>query len=82
MDAISQMTFSNAFSWMKMLEFWLKCHWSLFQWPNWQQPSIGLDNGMALNMWQAIIWTNAAPVHWRIYAALGGDELIETTNAL
>ena len=28
-------------------------------------------------MWQAIIWTNADPaVHWRIYAALGGDELI------
>ena len=25
--------------------------------------------------WQAIIWTNAHPIHWRIYAALGGDEL-------
>ena len=25
---------------------------------------------------QAIIWTNADPIHWRIYAALGGDELI------
>ena len=24
---------------------------------------------------QAIIWTNADPVHQRIYAALGGDEL-------
>ena len=24
---------------------------------------------------QAIIWTNAGLVHWRIYAALGGDEL-------
>ena len=23
----------------------------------------------------AIIWTNADPIHWRIYAALGGDEL-------
>ena len=30
MDAISQTTFSNAFSWMKMLKFWLKFHWSLF----------------------------------------------------
>ena len=29
MDAISQMTFSNAFSWMKMFEFRLKFHWSL-----------------------------------------------------
>ena len=26
-------------------------------------------------MRQAIIWTNADPIHWRIYAALGGDEL-------
>ena len=30
MDAISQMTRSNAFSWMKMLEFRLKFHWSFF----------------------------------------------------
>ena len=30
MDAISQTTFSNAFSWMKMSEYRLKFHWSLF----------------------------------------------------
>ena len=30
MDAISQTTFSKAFSWMKMFEFGLKFHWSLF----------------------------------------------------
>ena len=30
MAAISQTTFSNAFSWMKMYEFRLKFHWSLF----------------------------------------------------
>ena len=29
MVAISQTTLSNAFLWMKMLEFWLKFHWSL-----------------------------------------------------
>ena len=28
--AASQTTFSNAFSWVKMYEFWLKFHWSLF----------------------------------------------------
>ena len=28
-----------------------------------------------LNRQQAIIWTNADPNHWRIYAALGWDEL-------
>ena len=27
-------------------------------------------------MRQAIIWTDADPIHWLIYAALGGDELI------
>ena len=30
MAAISQTTFSSAFSWMKMFEFRLKFHWSLF----------------------------------------------------
>ena len=29
-DAILQMTFSNAFSWMKMFEFQSKFHWNLF----------------------------------------------------
>ena len=29
-DAILQTTYSNAISWMKMFEFWLKVHWSLF----------------------------------------------------
>ena len=35
---------------------------------------MALDNGLD----KAIIWTNAAPIHWRIYAALGGDELYFT----
>ena len=30
MDAISQTTFSNAFCWMRMFEYRLKFHWSLF----------------------------------------------------
>ena len=33
-DAISQTTFSNVFSSMKMIEFRLKFHWSLFQGSN------------------------------------------------
>ena len=32
-------------------------------------PVFRLDNGLAPNMRQAIIWTNAGPVHWRICAA-------------
>ena len=35
----------------------------------------GLDNGLAPNRWQAIIWTNADPIHWHIFVALGGDEV-------
>ena len=30
MAAIFQTTFSNAFSWMQINEFWLRFHWSLF----------------------------------------------------
>ena len=34
-------------------------------------------NGLALNRRQAITWTNADPIHWRIYAVLGGDESLQ-----
>ena len=37
----------------------------------------GSDNGSAPNRRQVIIWTNADPVHWRIYAAQEGDDLYE-----
>ena len=40
---------------------------------SWPYGSIGSDNGLAPNKRQAIIWTNADPIHWRIY---GGDELM------
>ena len=58
MDAISHMTYSSAFSWMKMLEFRLNFHWSLFPGASWQYSSIGSDNGLAPNRRQAIIWAN------------------------
>ena len=39
-------------------------------------PKGAIDDNQALaNRRQAIIWTNADPIIWRIYAALGGDEL-------
>ena len=40
--------------------------------------TIGLDNGLAPNKRQAIILINADLIHWRIYVALGGDELKDT----
>ena len=36
---------------------------------------VGSGNGFALNRRQAITWTNADPLQWHIYAALGGDKL-------
>ena len=45
------------------------------QMSNWQKVIIGSSNGLAPNRRQAITWTNDGPVHWRIYAVLGGDEL-------
>ena len=41
------------------LYFW-GCNW---------QVHIGLDNGLVLNRWPAIIWTNDDLVYWRIYAS-------------
>ena len=73
MATISQSTFWNAFSWMKNFVFWFEFHWSLFL--RVQLTIFHLDSGLAPIRRQAIIWTNAGPVHWRIYAALGGDEL-------
>ena len=62
----------------------LKFHWNLFLIlaSNWQQSSIGLYNGLAPHRRQASIWPNADPIHWPIYATLGGDELTPEENDL
>ena len=74
-DAISQTTFSNAFSRMKMNEFRLGFHWSLFLmfeltiFQLWFRLWLGADQATShyLNQW----WL----VYWRIYASLGLNEL-------
>ena len=43
---------------------------------NWREGNIGSGNGLAPNRRQAITWATDDPVHWRIYVALGGDELM------
>ena len=35
---------------------------------------LGSGNGLVPNRRHTINWTNAGPVHWRTYVALGGDE--------
>ena len=62
-------------SWMKIFEFQIKFHWKCSLVSNWQYIGIGSDNSLAQSRRQAIIWTNAVPVHRCICAALGGDEL-------
>ena len=43
--------------------------------PNGQYANIGSGDDMASNRRQAITWGISDPIHWRIYAVLGGDEL-------
>ena len=37
-------------------------------------PTFDLDNGLVPNRRKAIVWTNADPIHYRIYAALGEEK--------
>ena len=75
MDAISQTTFSNVSSWMRMFDFWLNFHLSLFLrvqstiFQHWFIQWLGADQATSnyLNQW----WL----VYWRIFASLGLNEL-------
>ena len=57
MTAVFQTTFSNAFSWMKIVPFWWKFHWNLLPMVQ-SKIIIGSDNGLVPVRRQAIIWTN------------------------
>ena len=71
MAAIFQTTFSSAFSWMKMFEFRLIFHWSLFPrvqftiFQHWFRRCLGASQATShyLNQWCSI--------YWRVYASLG-----------
>ena len=75
MVAIFQKTFSNTFSWMKMYEFQLRFHWSLFLrvkltlLQHWFRLWLGADQATShyLNQW----WL----VYWCIYVSLGLNSL-------
>ena len=76
--AVSQTTLSNAFSWMKMLEFWLRFQWSWFLrvlltiFQHWFWQWLGADQATSHYLNQC--WLD----HWRIYASLGLNELKQT----
>ena len=75
MAAILRTTYSNAFSWAKMYEFWLKSHWTLFLsvqltiFQHWFRKWLGACQATShyLNQW----WL----AYWRIYVSLGLNEL-------
>ena len=75
MADISQTTFWNAFSWMKICKFRLRFHWRLFLrvqitiFQHWFRKWLGADQATShyLNQW----WL----VYWRIYVSLGLNEL-------
>ena len=74
MAAIFQTIFSNEFSWMKMYEFRLRFHWSLFirvqltTFQHWFRSWLGADQASHyLNQW----WL----VYWRIYVSPSLNEL-------
>ena len=72
MATISQTIFSDVFSWTKKIIFWLRFHSILsLRVQSTIFFSIGLANGLAPIGRQVITWTNADPIHWHIYAALG-----------
>ena len=56
--AIFQTIFAIAFSWMKMYEFRPRFHWRLLQRVQLTTFQHGLDNGLAQDRRQAIVWTN------------------------
>ena len=77
MVTIFQMTYSNAFSCMKIYEFRLRFHWSLFVRVQLTISIIGSDNGLAPTGQQAITWTNVDLDPCRHMASLGVKELIK-----
>ena len=80
MDAISQTTFSNGLSWMKMYEYKLAFHWSLFLRvqltivQHWFRYWLGAGQVTShyLNQW----WL----VYWCIYASLSLNELTNSSS--
>ena len=72
MAVILQTAFPNAFSWMKMYEFWIKFHWSLFLrflltiFQHWYRWWLGADQvtSLYLNQWWPTFLTCLCVTQW------------------
>ena len=71
LSAMSSITIGQFIFFSKMCP--LGCNWWVI---------IGLDNGLAPNGQQAIIYANDDPVQWCIYVAVRGDKQQFTMNQL
>ena len=86
MASISQMTISNAFSWAKMYEFRLKCHWNLFLGVQFTDFFLGVQLTLLQHWCRSWLGTDQVPnhywnqwwlVYWCINVSLGLSELIK-----
>ena len=75
MAAISQTTFLNTFSRMKMYAFWIRFHWMFLKDPI---ENIGSDNDLAPNrpLSEPMMAWDIGLGYWRIYATLDREELM------
>ena len=74
--AIFQAIFSGQFYCIKIVVFWLQFYLELHPRVQLTKNSIGSDNGLAPNRWQAIIWSDDGLCYWRTNASPGLDKLI------
>ena len=75
---ILQTIFSNKFSWMK--NYCISIEISLKFISRELTDNKTTDNGLVPNRRQAIIWTNAGLFYWRIYAPLGFNDMMTSSN--
>ena len=80
MAAISQTTFWNTLSWMKITVLLLKFYWIMFSRVKYPDSSIDSDDDLPPNRQQAMIWMNGGLVYWSKYASHGPSELITNNN--
>ena len=70
MATVLQTVFWNTFLELQCLNFDPNFTEACSQWSNWQAASSCSDNGLALNMRQAIVRVNDSIFYWRIYVSL------------
>ena len=75
MAAFCKRHFRILFRVLKQLPFYLIFPKMRWQWSYYQRASIVLDNGLASNRLQAIIWTKASLLYRFIYTLLGLADL-------